>query len=216
VVGRYVFYNNSAFDGHDPAANAADDNAIATDKVPRLPGERGGFANTTSYDKGINGVVVDVANLPAGQTLTPDDFDATVRPQSVTVRRGAGVGGSDRVTLLWPDYNPGSMRANVDVVINGWLRVTVKANAHTGLSVPDVFAFGNLVGETGDNPPGLSVLRVTARDLAKMRRGMGAAAGVATAAHNPLDVNRDGRVNALDLAMVRRRLGRSLLMQVMS
>src|SRR5687768_14015394 len=38
VVGRWVFYNNSAFDGNDPAANAADDAAVAPDKVAALPG----------------------------------------------------------------------------------------------------------------------------------------------------------------------------------
>ena len=33
VAGRYVFYNNSAFDGGNPAANAADDAAIARSKL---------------------------------------------------------------------------------------------------------------------------------------------------------------------------------------
>ena len=31
VVGRHVFYNNSAFDGNDPSANAADDAAVAVE-----------------------------------------------------------------------------------------------------------------------------------------------------------------------------------------
>ena len=33
VMGRQLFYNNSAFDGNQTAANAKDDLAIAVDKV---------------------------------------------------------------------------------------------------------------------------------------------------------------------------------------
>jgi hypothetical protein len=36
VVDRYAFYNQSAFDGDDPAINALDDSAIATDKSAYL------------------------------------------------------------------------------------------------------------------------------------------------------------------------------------
>ncbi len=64
VVGRYVFYNDSAFDGGNAAANAADDTAIAPDKFPLLPGTNGTYRNITSYEKGINGVIIDVWNLP--------------------------------------------------------------------------------------------------------------------------------------------------------
>ncbi|NIM48763.1 MAG: hypothetical protein GTO22_05815, partial [Gemmatimonadales bacterium] len=74
VVGRYVFYNDSAFDGDDPAAGAEDDNAIATDKTALLPGGTATFANYTSYSRGINGIMVDIAGLPAGDTLDADDF----------------------------------------------------------------------------------------------------------------------------------------------
>lgn len=46
VVARHVFYNHSAFDGHDPAANTDDDNAIAIDKRALLPGRTADFANS--------------------------------------------------------------------------------------------------------------------------------------------------------------------------
>src|SRR5580698_7642731 len=55
VVDEQIFYNDSAFDGNSTAANAADDAAIATDKTPLLPGQTAGFANYTSYSRGING-----------------------------------------------------------------------------------------------------------------------------------------------------------------
>ena len=49
VLARRLFYNNSLADGNDPAANEADDQAVATDKRPLLPGETASFANYSSY-----------------------------------------------------------------------------------------------------------------------------------------------------------------------
>ena len=72
VDGRKIFYNNSSFDKNGAAANADDDTAIATDKQVLLPGGPASFANYTSYDKGINGLMIDVRNL--GGTPTVDDF----------------------------------------------------------------------------------------------------------------------------------------------
>ena len=79
--------------------------AIAPDKTALLPGQVATFANYTIYDKGINGVMVDVANLPAvgvsaadftftaGTSSTPGSWAAVPVPSSVTVFRGVGVGG---------------------------------------------------------------------------------------------------------------------------
>jgi len=39
VVGRFIFYSGSSFDGNDPGINANDDNSIATDKTALLPGQ---------------------------------------------------------------------------------------------------------------------------------------------------------------------------------
>jgi hypothetical protein len=79
----------------------------------------------------------------------------------------------------------------------------VKANYHTGLSQPDVFSFGNLIGETGDAP---TPMKVSAADLASVKRVLNATAGV----ESPQDVNRDGKVNALDLGVIKRNLNQSL------
>ena len=213
VVGRYVFYNQSAFDGGNPAAEAVDDAAIAPDKSPLLLADPGGgqasatFANVTSYHRGINGVIVDIANAPAGLALNPDDFDfgGANLPFSYTVRRGAGVGGSDRVTFAWMPFDfPFSTEARA--VVNGWLYVTVKANARTGLSRPDRFAFGNLPGESGNSNLSASV---NALDLAAVRRQLGSFDVPIT---SRVDFDRDGRVNAIDLALAKRNLGRSIPM----
>jgi len=206
VVGRFVFYNNSAFDGRDPTANAADDNAIATDKQALVAGATGpaSFANYTSYSKGINGIMVDIANLPSGATPTLSDFvftaggtiqpstwSAAPAPSSFLVRAGAGANGSTRLEFTWADH----------AVQNEWLQVTVKADADTGLSGPDVFYFGNLVGETG-KPAVNGQFVVTAADATAARADAHGFINPAPVT-NTHDFNRDGRVDAADQLIAR-------------
>ena len=62
-----------------------------------------------------------------GNTNSPSSWATGPAPSSVTVRAGAGVNGSDRVTLLWPD----------NAIQKQWLQITVKADAVTGLVGPD-------------------------------------------------------------------------------
>ncbi len=154
VAGRHVFYNNSTWDGGDAGANAQDDDAIAVDKQALLPGATATFANYTSYSRGINGIMVDVAGLADGGALGADDFrfavgnsdDPTgwaevVAQPSISVRTGEGLDGSDRVTVIWPD----------NAIEKQWLEVTVLATVNTALAEDDVFYFGNAIGETGNS-----------------------------------------------------------------
>ena len=101
VVGEQIFYNDSSFDGNDPTANAADDAAIATDKTALLPGQTATFANYTSYSRGINGIMVDIAGLPGnvtasdfvfmvGNTNDPTTWTQVSVAPTVTIRWGAG------------------------------------------------------------------------------------------------------------------------------
>lgn len=209
VVGRHIFYNNSAFDGRDPAAAATDDAAIATDKQALRPAESASAANYTNYSGGINGVMVDIANLPAGAAPSASDFvfaaGNTDDPSSwaapsveptVNLRRGAGDNGSDRITLTWPD----------GTIVGKWLQVSVQATGNTGLSTPDVFYFGNLPGETFNST---SEARVTAADVLATRAN---SARAGAAVDNAYDFNRDRRVDVVDQAIARSRVGRSLVM----
>jgi hypothetical protein len=162
--------------------------------------------------------MVDIDHL-AADVLSADDFvfqfgndDAdpagwlpAPSPASIAVRRGAGVNGSDRVTLVWPD---GAVR-------NAWLRVTVLDTADTGLSSPDVFAFASLPGDSGlvgATPAELNVpssgITVTWRDLIRTRRAMGRRRLVDVS--SDLDHNRDRRVDARDLLVVRQNLASRL------
>jgi len=78
--------------------------------------------------------------------------------------------------------------------------VTVKADARTGLTRPDVFYFGNLVGETGAGGD----LRVTTADVLAVRRAIGSAATT----DSRLAFDRSGTVTWTDLVAARDNLGR--------
>ncbi|HZL37785.1 MAG TPA: hypothetical protein VFC78_20880 [Tepidisphaeraceae bacterium] len=202
VLSRHVFYNNSSFDGNNPAANAADAGAIAWDKSPLLPGQTASFANYTSYSKGINGVMVDVSGLPATTLSAAADFSfkvgnssaaggwvAAPAPSAITVLPGIGADGSDRVEITWPD---GSIKKE-------WLQVTVKADGSTGLAAPDVFYFGNAPGETGNSAANAAV---TVADALIARAHPSSASPITS----NFDFNRDGAVNAADVLIVRSNL----------
>ena len=79
-----------------------------------------------------------------------------------------------------------------------WVRVTVAAGPRTGLDAPDVFYFGNLVGETGDSAVG-GRLAVNAIDLLRVRRAMSSKSPI----DSRYDFNRDGRVSPVDYSIAR-------------
>ncbi|MEE8452029.1 MAG: choice-of-anchor tandem repeat NxxGxxAF-containing protein, partial [Thermoguttaceae bacterium] len=208
IVGRHVFYNNSKWDGHagseagDPAANEFDDAAIATDKTALLPGETATFANYTSYSRGLGGIMVDIAgathpgNLSAADFLfkvgdgsDPDGWSDAPDPLPIAVREGAGVDGSDRVTIRWED----------NAIENQWLQVTVKVTEKTGLARPDVFYFGNAPGEAGDQP--INTI-VNATDEIVARNFQHSAVDPALI-DDPYDYNRDGLVDGTDQIIAR-------------
>jgi uncharacterized delta-60 repeat protein len=205
VVGASMFYNNSAFDGNDPAANAADDNSIAPDKTVLLPGRRATFSNYTSYSKGINGLMIDVRNLANAAALSAADFAFKIgndnspqawpvapAPSSILVRNGAGVADSDRIELVWPDYDPANPTSGG--IGKTWLEVTVLPTANTGLTVPQVFYFGNAIGETGNSAANA---RVTDIDSQRVHDNFAATAAIT----NTFDFNRDQQADAADEAI---------------
>lgn len=213
VVGRYTFYNHSAFDGNNVAVNAADDNAIALDKRALTPGDGLAFpANYTSYSKGINGIMIDVVNLPVtgslsaadftfleGNSNTPAQWTAAPAPSAIVVRPGAGLNGSTRIELTWPD---GAIR-------NQWLQVTLKADANTALPITDVLYFGNLVGSSGQ-PAASGSYSVSDADMTAARNDLHNFMNPAPVT-NMHDYNRDGRVDAIDQLIARANAGQSLI-----
>ena len=196
VVGEYIFYNDSTFDGENGSSNLTDDNAIATDKTALLPGQAATFANYSSYTDGLNGIMVDVANLLSIPRV--DDFTFEVGnnddvsswtpapvPTYVNAYPGRGPGGSTQITVIWDN----------NAIENEWLQVTLLADAHTGLAANEVFYFGNAIGATGANP---NSAQVTSADAARVAANFTSKASVT----DPYDINRDGVVDANDVALV--------------
>jgi len=198
VVARRIFYNHSTWD--DPAAGRSDEDAIAPGKVALRPNQTATFANYTGYDKGINGIIVDVAGLPG--TPTADDFEFKIgndddpgnwepltAPPEIAVRPGEGTNNSDRVTLTWPD----------NTIRNTWLQIAVLATANTSLAQPDIFYFGNAIGETGNS---MMEARGNAVDVLLARNNPRTLTNPASIDF-PHDFNRDQRVNATDMLIAR-------------
>ena len=210
VAGRHLFYNNSRLDGGTPGASPQDDAAIVPGARALLPGNAPGQSwpvngpSHSASSKGVNGVMIDVARLPATAVLTPADFIFHVNtgagwapgpaPSVVAIRRGAGEHGTDRVTLVWPDA--GANRA----VVNGWLEVTVLANADTGLTAADVFYFGNQVGDVNGD------LAVNGSDFALLAAGFGRTVAPFAGA----DFTGDRAIDGSDFALLAGNFGRAL------
>jgi ELWxxDGT repeat protein len=215
VVGRHVYYNASSFDHGRRRAEPDDDAAVATDKAALLPGGRATFANYTSYRRGINGIMADIANLPTGVPLTAADFTFKVGnnntpsgwapaplPREVTLRWGAGENGSARVSVTWAD----------GAIFNKRLQVTVLANPRTGLAKPDVFYFGNRVSDTG-TAAAAATATVDALELAATRRSLYSTGVTVT---SRFDFDRDGRVTLTDLVLARRGAATRLALSLIS
>ena len=211
VAGRWIFYDNSAYDGRVAGVNGADDLAIAVDKRALLPGQTATFANYTNYSRGINGLMVDFRFPTNGTQISLADFEfrvgndndpshwtllAGAQLPALTVRPGAGVDGTVRVELVWNDAS---------AIKNQWLQVTVLATDHTGLRAADSFYFGNAVGETG-NVPGEAIVNVLDEQQARSHRGNFTLVDIASA----YDFNRDRKVNAADEFIARENSGTSL------
>jgi hypothetical protein len=210
VVGRFVFYNQSVFDGGGAAAGPSDDAAIAADKSAYLPGSgTATFANITSYTRGVNGIMIDLAGshgpitaadfaFKTGHTNSPGSWAAAAAPSTIVVRAGAGTSGADRVEILWGANAPK----------NTWLQVTVKGNdalggsrTNTGLAASDVFYFGNRMGDTGSGTATSEITSVSDETATRNNTGAGAAIS------NVFDHDRSGAVSMSDAIAARNNLG---------
>lgn len=201
ITGRYVFYNNSAWDGNNAAANANDDNAIATDKQALMVGSTATTANFINYSKGLNGIMIDVCHLGSDPVLGDGDQDIwvwmgnsnglqdwTPAPlPTVTIRRGQGANLSDRVVLTWPDYP-----ATGSIPNSKWIWVGLYNVSGTVWPVEDQFLFGVAIGNADSN------VVVNALDLSAIKSHY--TLPNQAAVNNPYDIDRNKTVNALDIS----------------
>ncbi len=145
VLGNRLFYNNSKYDGNNGNIAATDDAAIASDKTGYNGTGTATFANVSSFNKGITGIMVDLQSgigthtaITAGDIsfkVSPTTFVTTTynqlstwsagpSPSAVSVRIGVGQGGSDRLEITF----------GTGVVKNEWLEVDVHSGAPTRVS----------------------------------------------------------------------------------
>jgi hypothetical protein len=207
VAARYLFYNQSSFDGNNAAIDGtADAAARATDKTAYRPnGAVAGFESVSNCSRGITGIMIDLTSggnhsaitandfvLKVGNNNSPSAWAAAPSPSAVSVIAGGGVSGSDRVEITW---NTGAIR-------NSWLEVRVLANANTGLDAADVFFWGSRVADTGTST-GANAFETTTSDAAQTFAALGAGRPIT----DPRDFNRDGSVDTTDAAIVFANLG---------
>ena len=163
-----------------------------------LPGQTATFANYSGYIKGINGVIVDIANLinlpdiedfsfAVGNDNNPAGWAQAPSPTYINVYPGRGTGGSTQITLIWDDND----------IQDEWLRVTLIAQPDFNLAANDVFYFGNQIGETGNSPGDTFV---DASDMVAVRDNV-SAGGVAVS--NRYDLNKDGFADGGDMVVAR-------------
>jgi hypothetical protein len=201
-----IFYNNAT--GSNLSSAGAADNAIDPSKSAlRTPGATSTFANYTNYSRGLNGLIVDITGLPStttsAQILSNLQFSQwngieaigfkalpAASVPTVVILTGRGASGSARVKITFPD----------NTLQNTWLRVTVLANAQTGLATNDVFYFGNVIGEL-DFGNTATRLRVNGQDAAFILANQSPGANSAGVT-NKFDLDRNGRVNGQDYAIL--------------
>ncbi|MDZ4851884.1 MAG: hypothetical protein SGI77_21555 [Pirellulaceae bacterium] len=203
IFNRQVFYNRSSSSVFgDGSGNPT--NAIDSSKMALLPGQTTTFANYTNYTKGLNGLIVDAANL-AG-SVTASDFQ-------FAVWNGADVGGflplnaSPTITLIPNGGVSSTNRIKIEfadlAIRNVWLRITMLANLNTGLAVNNVFYFGNAVADVNVGNSGTPpIVRVDASDTASIRLNQSPIAN-SVGVTSIYDINKDGQVNPIDMALAR-------------
>jgi endonuclease/exonuclease/phosphatase family metal-dependent hydrolase len=198
VVGRHIFYRGSSFDTTPDSQQAID-----TSKVPLTIG-RATRANVSNYDRGLNGLIVDIAGanasaigifdfeLSTGNTNTTTAW--TPLPSSAFVTSGP-------LSVLPSPLGSGIVRVKFNFVDNAiarsWLQIRVLANARTGLARSDTFLFGSAPLDVTID---LGTHRVNPLDFNAIRMAISSRpVGVSRIE----DINKDGFVSADDLRSAR-------------
>ena len=122
-----------------------------------------------------------------GNTAGGTIWSSAASPSAISIRAGAGVGGSDRVEITWADN---------DIPDTEWLQVQVLPDANTGLANTDVFYFGDAMGESGNSTTDATV---NASDEIAARSHYTGSAAVT----DQWDFNRDGVVDVNDELVAR-------------
>jgi hypothetical protein len=169
----------------------------------------------SSYDKGINGIMVEITGTT--HTLTAADFTVKMSGQgiaanntpsawaaapsfSVTRVPNTPTSGTDRYELVWAD----------GAITERYLYVVVEGNdalgdnnTNTGLIASDYFFFGSKIGDVGTPE---FYPNVDATDQVQVRDNQGSTAPP-TGVLNIFDFNRDALIDATDQIVARNNQG---------
>jgi subtilisin-like proprotein convertase family protein/subtilisin family serine protease len=207
VSGSFVYYGGSTFSGW---------NRLDTIKSLAKEGSQPqtlGFNNLTNSTRGINGIVFDIDNLPGNLTASdfvfqmsplgnfneaanpPANWISAPNPSSISVTPGS----TDRVLIAWPN----------NAIQNRWLRITIKANANTGLLQDEVYYIGHLRGEvTGLSGSSYSVTVADAVAISNV------VSPVPVNASNLFDINKSGNVTVADIVEMTGNIGTLFLRNI--
>lgn len=203
VVGRQVFYKDSAYDASQGVTDILDDAAIDSSKVALLPGQTSTFANSTGYGQGLNGVMIDVQNLanPSVAAITNALSFRTGTASNTSTWTPLPAGSVENVAVR--QLNANTHRITVAfanrAIVNRWLEVRLAANADTGLAATDVHYWGNAPGNTGSDLVA-GVTDVGGGDLQAIAQNLNfLPTNLVT---NRFDLNKDRATNAFDWQVV--------------
>jgi len=205
VVGSSVVY--SEWTGWGPGF--ADNKVMAREAANPQPLSYANLINSAAGITNINFFTDSLANVDA---ISLSDFEFQVSPLGAfdesahppatwqssavlpSVAAGRGFGTSSSINLSWPPQS----------VLNRWLRVTLKANQNTGLSSPEVFYIGHLLGEVTGETNG--VYTVSFADIAEIRSRVGQDVG-ASSWH---DIDKNALISFADISAMRGNIGAQL------
>jgi len=206
ISSSFVYHAGSSFDGG--SLNTALDSSKTVAKETATP-QTLGYENLINTSKGIKGLVFEMQNLPADSLSTEDfafqmsppgafdqstnapaNWTASSLPSSIVVLSGT----PKRVVLQWPDNS----------MMNRWLRITIRANANTGLATDEVYYLGHLLGETTGVSDG--TYTVAFADIAPIRAGIGTNVDAGSA----IDIDKSGTVAFADISAMRSNIGAQL------
>lgn len=205
IVGSHVYHSGSSFAGGG-VPDALDSSKQLAKEGP-VPQELT-YDNLINSSRGINGLAFDFEGLPGSLTagdfeflMSPqgafnqltnpaEDWQAAPAPSAISLIEGS----LSRVVLEWPN----------NAIANRWLRITVRANANTGLAVPEVYYIGHLLGET-TGPIG-GIYTVAFADITPIR----GAAGQNVSAGSIHDIDKSGTVAFADISAMRSNVGAQL------
>jgi len=208
VTNRQVYYRGSSFQASGGIQGATDTSkrmARASRESQRLT-----FENLINTASGINGFYFDLAGI-TGASLTASDFIFRMSPtgsfnEAAHPPSSWAIAPSPSAIVVTPGTGATPARVRIDwpnnAIANRWLQIKLLDNANTGLSSPDVYYIGHLLGETTGTLSGGSYV-VQVADVLKIRPDVGSPANVS----NILDINKNGLIQVSDILAFRTDVG---------